>query len=76
MASRYELNEGDLISLATRRGRIQTSVKITDIIEDEVIFMPFHFAQGANVLTNTALDEIAKIPELKVCAVRLDKEVV
>lgn len=76
MASRYELKEGDMISLATRRGRIQTSVKITDIIEDEVIFMPFHFAQGANVLTNTALDEIAKIPELKVCAVRLEKEVV
>lgn len=75
MASRYELKSGDKISLVTRRGRITTSVKITDIIEDEVIFMPFHFAQGANVLTNTALDEIAKIPELKVCAVRLEKEV-
>lgn len=75
MASRYELKEGDLIRLASRRGEITTSVRVTDIIDDEVIFMPFHFAEGANVLTNTALDDIAKIPELKVCAVRLQKEV-
>lgn len=76
MASRHSLKDGDMISLATRRGKITTSVRVTDIIEDEVIFMPFHFAKGANVLTNTALDDIAKIPELKVCAVRLEKEVI
>jgi anaerobic selenocysteine-containing dehydrogenase len=36
--------------------------------------MPFHFREAsANVLTNDALDPIAKIPELKVCAVRLTK---
>ena len=75
MASRYALADGDPIRLASRRGEITTSVRVTDIIDDEVIFMPFHFAEGANVLTNTALDDIAKIPELKVCAVRLHKEV-
>jgi formate dehydrogenase major subunit len=36
--------------------------------------MPFHFSDGkANLLTNTAMDEIAKIPELKVAAVRIEK---
>jgi len=36
--------------------------------------MPFHFAEGAaNYLTNTKLDSIAKIPELKVAAVRIEK---
>ena len=36
--------------------------------------MPFHFAEGsANYLTNTVTDEIAKIPELKVAAVRVEK---
>ena len=38
-----------------------------------VIFMPFHFREAAaNLLTNTALDPVARIPELKVCAVRLE----
>ena len=38
------------------------------------LFMPFHFADGpANLLTNTAIDPIAKIPELKVCAARIEK---
>ena len=37
-------------------------------------FMPFHFKEApANVLTNPALDPVAKIPELKVCAVRIEK---
>ena len=39
-----------------------------------VLFMPFHFADGpANMLTNTAIDPTAKIPELKVCAARIEK---
>ena len=36
--------------------------------------MSFHFAESpTNVLTNPALDPVAKIPELKVCAVRVEK---
>lgn len=75
-ASRHALKDGDMIRLKSRRGQITTSVKVTDIIEDQVIFMPFHFANGANILTNSAQDAIAKIPELKVCAVAFEKEVV
>ncbi len=41
---------------------------------DGTIFIPFHFAEAAaNRLTNAAVDPIAKIPELKVCAVRIEK---
>ena len=41
---------------------------------DGRIFMSFHFMESnANVLTNTALDPICKIPEYKVCAVRVEK---
>lgn len=36
-----------------------------------MLFIPFHYAQGANVLTHNALDPIAKIPELKVAAVSI-----
>ena len=39
-----------------------------------VVFIPFHFAESAaNVLTNPALDPVAKIPEFKVCAVKISK---
>jgi len=39
-----------------------------------MVFVPFHFMEScANVLTNPALDPTCKIPEFKVCAVRLDK---
>jgi len=39
-----------------------------------VVFMPFHFAETcANILTNPAHDPIAKIPEYKVCAVKVEK---
>jgi formate dehydrogenase major subunit len=43
-------------------------------VEEDTLFIPFHFAESAaNMLTNPALDPIAKIPELKVCAVRIEK---
>ncbi len=47
---------------------------VTDRVEEGVLFMPFHFAESnANALTNTAFDPVCKIPELKVCAVKLEK---
>jgi anaerobic selenocysteine-containing dehydrogenase len=40
------------------------------------VFMPFHFREAAaNLLTNDALDPVAKIPEFKVCAVRLERAI-
>jgi predicted molibdopterin-dependent oxidoreductase YjgC len=40
-----------------------------------VVFMTFHYAEAlTNALTNTAVDPIAKIPELKVCAVKVEKK--
>ncbi len=48
--------------------------RITDKSPPGVVFMTFHFAETpTNVLTNPALDPVAKIPELKVCAVKLNK---
>lgn len=75
-ARKMGINEGDRVKLTSRRGEVITSARITDIIDENVLFMPFHFAEGAaNYLTNTKLDSIAKIPELKVAAVRLEKVV-
>lgn len=73
-ADKLGIKDGEKVLIASRRGEITTVAKITDIVDDNVVFMPFHFADGAaNYLTNTALDSIAKEPELKVCAVKLEK---
>lgn len=73
-ARKMGIQDGDEVRLNSRRGEIKTSARITDIIDEGVLFMPFHYAQGAaNYLTNNALDDIAKIPELKVAAVRMEK---
>ena len=73
-AAQLQLTDGELVAVSSRRGTIQTTVRVTTIIEQDVAFMPFHFASGsANVLTNSCIDPLAKIPELKVCAVRIAK---
>ena len=73
-AVKMGIQEGDKIRLTSRRGEIITSARVTDIIDEDVLFMPFHYAEGAaNYLTSTALDPTAKIPELKVAAVRMAK---
>ena len=47
--------------------------KVSDKAVNGTLFIPFHWAQAAaNELTHAALDPIAKIPELKVCAVRIE----
>jgi predicted molibdopterin-dependent oxidoreductase YjgC len=73
-AAREGLAEGDRVRVASRRGEVVARAEVTDRCPPGTVFMPFHFHEaGANVLTNDALDPIAKIPELKVCAVRLTK---
>ena len=53
---------------------ISARAVITDRSAEGLIFIPFHFAESAaNVLTNPALDPQSKIPELKVCAVKVEK---
>ena len=65
--------DGSKVSVSSRRGSITTVAKLTRTIKEGVLFMPFHFAEGAaNMLTNPALDPISKIPEYKVCAVKVE----
>jgi formate dehydrogenase major subunit len=66
--------DGDVVTVTSRRGTLTTTAVVTEGIQEGVVFMPFHYAESAaNLLTNTALDPVAKIPELKVCAVRVSK---
>ena len=73
-AERLALNDGDRVRVASRRGEITARVKVTDVSPPGVVFMTFHFAESpTNILTNPALDPVSKIPELKVCSVRIEK---
>ncbi|MBY8999458.1 MAG: formate dehydrogenase subunit alpha [Candidatus Heimdallarchaeota archaeon] len=73
-AERLNIKNGDKITIESRRGKIETIAKVTDRIQEGVIFMTFHFKESAaNLLTNDALDPYAKIPEFKVCAIKVTK---
>jgi anaerobic selenocysteine-containing dehydrogenase len=66
--------EGDTVMVESRRGKVTGKLKVTEKTSPGVVFMTFHFPDVlANVLTNDTLDPIAKIPEYKVCAVRVKK---
>ncbi len=73
-AGRLHINDGDEVHVVSRRGRIRLPVLVTDRISPGVTFIPFHYKEAAaNLLTNDALDPDCKIPEAKVCAVRVEK---
>ena len=73
-ALRLGIADGEIIKVISRRGEVIAKAKITDISPPGAIFMTFHFAESpTNVLTNPALDPVSKIPEFKVCAVRIEK---
>jgi len=72
-AQRLGIRDGQMVRIASRRGSIRAKAKVTARSDTGMIFMNFHFHEAAvNLLTNPALDPIGKIPEYKVCAVRVE----
>jgi formate dehydrogenase alpha subunit len=71
-ASALGLAEGELAEVSSRRGKVTARCVVTPRSRPGSVFMTFHYREAAaNLLTNDALDPVAKIPEFKVCAVRL-----
>jgi predicted molibdopterin-dependent oxidoreductase YjgC len=72
-AARIGLDGARRVRVISRRGEIEVAVRLTERIRPGVVFIPFHYAEAAaNALTHAALDPVAKIPEYKVCAVRVE----
>jgi len=68
------IDDGEIVQVISRRGDVTAKARVTESSPAGVIAMTFHFAESpTNELTNPALDPVAKIPELKVCAVRIRK---
>jgi predicted molibdopterin-dependent oxidoreductase YjgC len=73
-AARLQISDGDQVAVSSRRGAITLPAMVTDRIGVGVTFIPFHYKEAAaNLLTNDALDPDCKIPEAKVCAVKVTK---
>jgi len=74
-ARALEINEGDALVLSSRRGDMEAPAKISPSVAPGTLFLPIHFGENpTNVLTNAeAFDPLAKIPEFKVAAVRVEK---
>lgn len=73
-AKAFAIRDKDTVEVASRRGRVFSKAQVTDHVPPGTIFMTFHFAETpTNLLTIAATDPICKIPELKICAVKVQK---
>ncbi len=69
-----KLEDGEFVMVTSRRGSVKAKAWVTNRSPKGTVFMNFHFPEAAaNLLTNPALDPIGKIPEYKVCAVKVEK---
>ena len=73
-AKEIGVKDGERVKVSSRRGEIQIKTKISRKVNRGTVFIPFHFAEAAaNILTNPVYDPVAKIPEYKACAVKVEK---
>ena len=72
-AGKLGIADGQKVRVSSRRGKVEAKARITEKSAPGSIFMNFHFTEApVNFLTNPALDPTGKIPEYKVCAVKLE----
>ena len=73
-AENLDIDDREMVHVSSRRGEIEIPAKVTEDIKIGEVFIPFHFKEcPANILTNNAVDSIARIPEYKACAVKIEK---
>ena len=75
-AAPLEIEDGDIVKVSSQRGSVRAKAKITQTTPPGVVSMTFHYPETrTNLLTHGALDPVAKIPEFKVCAVKVEREI-
>jgi assimilatory nitrate reductase catalytic subunit len=75
LAQKLGVKSGDQVRVESRRGELTLPALVVKTIRPDTIFIPYHWPgkQSANLVTNRVLDPVSKIPEFKVCAVRVSK---
>jgi assimilatory nitrate reductase catalytic subunit len=73
LATRCAIADGDWVTVTSRRGDVTLQAQVVTTIRPDTIFIPYHWAgrKSVNQLTIAAQDPVSKIPEFKVCAVRI-----
>ena len=72
-AESLDIADGEMVKVISRRGEVVARARVTEVSPEGVVYMTFHFAESAvNILTYPVLDPVAKTPEYKVCAVRIE----
>jgi assimilatory nitrate reductase catalytic subunit len=76
LAESLAVGDGDLVRVESRRGFALVRAQVVKTIRPDTVFVPYHWPHGqsANNCTIRAIDPISKIPEFKMCAVRVSKE--
>ena len=73
-AERLGIENGERVKVSSRRGEITATARVGRKVSEGETWMPFHFEDSpVNMLTNAALDDFARIPEYKVCAISISK---
>ncbi|HMA47486.1 MAG TPA: molybdopterin oxidoreductase family protein [Frankiaceae bacterium] len=74
LAAGLGVDDGAPLAVRSRRGTIRGRARVTSTIRPDTVFVPFHWggAASANLATNPALDPVSRMPEFKVCAVRVE----
>jgi assimilatory nitrate reductase catalytic subunit len=75
LAARAGLGACNRIRITSRRGSLEFQVKVTESIQPRTVFVPFHWGEqlSINRITNDALDPTSRMPEFKICAVRIER---
>ncbi|MEO3744193.1 molybdopterin oxidoreductase family protein [Plantactinospora sp. B5E13] len=75
LAARLGVDDGDEVRVTSRRGEMRAPARLSPTIRPDTVFAPFHWAGTAriNSVTSDALDPVSRMPEFKVCAVRVEK---
>jgi assimilatory nitrate reductase catalytic subunit len=75
LAAKFGIQDGDQVTVESRRGTITLPAMVVTTIRPDTVFVPYHWAgrRSINQLTISAQDPISKIPEYKVCAVRVKR---
>jgi len=76
LAATLEVKTGEFVRVESRRGAVELAALVVQSIRPDTVFIPYHWPgeKSVNRLTIQALDPISKIPEFKVCAVRIKKQ--
>jgi anaerobic selenocysteine-containing dehydrogenase len=73
-ATKLGIADNDYVKVSSRRGEMVAKARVNGVSPPGVLCTTFHFSESpTNQLTNPAVDPVSKIPELKVCAVKVEK---